>query len=188
MKQKNLFFTLSIVLSFAFYFSDAQNVEANWESLQKRGYPQWFSDAKLGIFVHYGLYSVPSYSGKEQYAEWFYRGLMTNDKNRVDFQKRVFGEDFQYEDYDKLFKAELFNADEWAQLFADAGAKYVLLVTKHHDGYCLWDSKYKPDFNSVNGGPKRNIVAGGTKTSVCSPSEAPRLISLDANSKVGTYY
>lgn len=164
MKQKNLFFTLSIVLSFAFYFSDAQNVEASWESLQKRGYPQWFSDAKLGIFVHYGLYSVPSYSGKEQYAEWFYRGLMTNDKNRVDFQKRVFGEDFQYEDYDKLFKAELFNADEWAQLFADAGAKYVLLVTKHHDGYCLWDSKYKPDFNSVNGGPKRNIVAELTES------------------------
>lgn len=133
-------------------------VQPNWESIRERGYPQWFGDAKLGIFIHWGLYSVPSYSGPEQYGEWYYRGLMVNDTARVQFMKKNYGEDFKYEDFDKLFKAELFNPDEWAQLFKDAGAKYVLLVTKHHDGYCLWDSPQKPDFNSVVGGPKRNIV------------------------------
>ena len=56
-------------------------------SLRSRPYPQWFSDAKLGIFVHYGLYSVPSYSGKEQYAEWFYKGLISGDSLRINFQK-----------------------------------------------------------------------------------------------------
>lgn len=57
-----------------------------------------------------------------------------------------------------MFKAELFSAEQWADLFEKSGARYVLLVTKHHDGYCLWDSKYSPDWNSVVGGPKRNIV------------------------------
>lgn len=133
-------------------------VEPNWESINNRPYPQWFSDAKLGIFIHWGLYSVPSYSAPEQYGEWFYRGLTTGDSARINFMKKTYGENFKYEDFDPLFKAELFNADEWTQLFKEAGAKYVLLVTKHHDGYCLWDCPYQPHFNSVVGGPKRDIV------------------------------
>ena len=66
---------------------------------------------------------------------------------------------FQYKDFLPYFKGELFNANEWAQLFKRAGAQYVILVTKHHDGYCLWDSKYQPEWNSVMSGPKRNVVA-----------------------------
>ena len=152
--MKRTFFFIFILIP-VYLFSQ---VQPNWESIKERGYPQWFGDAKLGIFIHWGLYSVPSYSGPEQYGEWYYRGLMVNDTGRVEFMKKTYGEDFKYEDFDQLFKAELFNPDEWAQLFKDAGAKYVLLVTKHHDGYCLWDSPQKPDFNSVVGGPKRNIV------------------------------
>ncbi len=133
-------------------------VEPNWKSLQQRGYPQWFSDTKLGIFIHWGLYSVPAWSGKEQYAEWFYRGVTANDTARQNFQKRVYGADFKYEDYAGLFKAELFNPIEWADLFKRSGAGYVLLVTKHHDGYCLWNSRYAPEWNSVYSGPKRDIV------------------------------
>ena len=133
-------------------------VEPNWKSLQQRGYPQWFSDAKLGIFIHWGLYSVPAWSGKEQYGEWFYRGLTTNDTARQNFQKRVYGENFRYEDYAGLFRAELFNPDEWAGLFRESGARYVLLVTKHHDGYCLWNSRYAPEWNSVYSGPGRDIA------------------------------
>lgn len=133
-------------------------VQPNWKSINDRPYPEWFSDAKLGIFIHWGLYSVPAHSGPEQYAEWFYRGLMVEDSTRISFMKENYGENFKYEDFDRLFKAELFNADQWATIFKNSGAKYVLLVTKHHDGYCLWDSKYKPNYNSVVGGPKRNIV------------------------------
>lgn len=132
--------------------------EPTWESLTSRPYPQWFSDCKLGIFIHWGLYSVPSYCDKEQYSEWYMRGIELKDTIRQNFQDRVYGKDFQYKDFTKLFKAELFNAGEWAELFKESGAGYVLLVTKHHDGYCLWPSKYQPGWNTVETGPKRNIV------------------------------
>lgn len=156
MTKKLLFFVGVLLLSMVV---KAQNeVEPTWESINRRGYPQWFSDAKLGVFIHWGVYSVPAYASKEGYAEWYYRGLMTHDSARVEFQKRNYGVDFQYKDFDRLFKAELWDPDEWAELFKNSGAKYVLLVTKHHDGYCLWDSKYAPGWNSAEGGPKRDIV------------------------------
>ncbi|MFZ5515588.1 MAG: alpha-L-fucosidase [Candidatus Zhuqueibacterota bacterium] len=132
--------------------------QATWESLKSRPYPQWFSDAKLGIFIHWGVYSVPAWSGREQYAEWFLRGLESGDSARIQFQKRAFGENFTYRDYAPLFKAELFEANEWAQLFARSGARYVILVSKHHDGYCLWPSRYAPGWNSSDVGPRRDIV------------------------------
>ncbi len=150
--------------------------EANWESLQSRPYPDWFKDAKLGIFIHWGLYSVPAYGGKESYGEWFLRGLQTGHPLRVDFQKRVFGENFTYEDYAPLFKAELFNPDEWADIFKRSGARYIILVTKHHDGYCLWPSKQAPNWNSVDVGPKRDIVGELTKS------------VRDVGLKMGLYY
>lgn len=136
----------------------SQKVEANWESINSRPYPQWFSEAKLGIFVHWGLYSIPAYCSKEGYSEWYYKGLMVKNPTRLEFHKRVFGENFKYQDFNKLFKAELFNPDQWADIFQKSGAKYVVLVTKHHDGYCLWNSKLAPEWNSVTGGPKRDIV------------------------------
>ena len=126
-------------------------------SLRSRPYPQWFSDAKLGIFVHYGLYSVPSYSGKEQYAEWFYKGLISGDSLRINFQKEVFGEDFRYEDYKHIFKAELFDADAWAELFKRSGAKYVVFTSKHHDGYCMYDSRYAKGWSSATTAPQRDF-------------------------------
>lgn len=129
------------------------------ELFKDREYPQWFSDAKLGIFIHYGLYSVPSYSDKEQYAEWFYKGLISGDSLRINFQKEVFGEDFNYKDYKDLFKAELFDAAEWADLFAKSGAKYILFTSKHHDGYCMWDSKYAKGWSSATTTPNRDFCA-----------------------------
>jgi len=167
--------TLFLILGLFIHVS-AQKVEPTWESIKARPYPEWFNDAKLGIFIHWGLYSVPAFTGKEGYGEWYYRGLMLKDSARLAFQRKNYGEDFTYEDFDKLFKAELFQPEEWAELFKNSGAKYVLLVTKHHDGYCLWDCKYKPDFNSVVGGPKRNIVKDLT--------EAVRATGL----KMGFYY
>ena len=137
-------------------------VQPTWESLNQRGYPKWFQDAKLGIFIHWGLYSVPAYASKEGYGEWFYRGLMQKDVERMrimsyyaDTTKPVFD---QYKELTKYWHIELWNPDEWADLFRYAGAKYVVLVTKHHDGYCLWDSQFQPEWNSVVSGPRRNIV------------------------------
>ncbi|QZE15454.1 alpha-L-fucosidase [Halosquirtibacter laminarini] len=130
----------------------------SWKELKDRPYPQWFKDAKLGIFIHWGLYSVPSSASKEGYAEWYLRGVQLKSKSRMDFQKRVYGENFTYRDFKDLFKAELWDPKQWADLFKASGAKYVLLVAKHHDGYCLWDSKYAPEWNSVETGPHRDIV------------------------------
>ena len=140
----------------------AQLVEPTWKSLNQRGYPQWFSDAKLGIFIHWGLYSVPAYASKEGYAEWFYRGLMMGDSERkrimslyADTTLPTFE---QYKTLTNHWHGELWNPQEWARMFRDAGAKYVVLVTKHHDGYSLWDDPYQPEWNSVVSGPKCNIV------------------------------
>ena len=132
--------------------------QSTWESLQSRPYPQWFKDAKLGIFIHWGVYSVPAYGGKESYGEWFLRGLQVGDTLRENFVKKNYGKDFTYRDFAPLFKAELFNPDDWAKLFEEAGAKYIILVAKHHDGYCLWPSKYSPGWNSMDVGPHRDLV------------------------------
>jgi alpha-L-fucosidase len=137
-------------------------VQTTWESINERGYPQWFSDAKLGIFIHWGVYSVPAYASLEGYAEWYYRGLMTND-DRKTFQEQIYGKDFKYEDFAPMWKAELWDPDEWAELFKKSGAKYVLLVSKHHDGFCLWPSQYAPGWNSVDLGPHRDICGELTK-------------------------
>lgn len=156
MKRISLF---ALIIALAVFGCLQAQVEPTWESINKRGYPQWFGDAKLGIFIHWGVYSVPAFASREGYGEWYYRGLTSGDTARQAFQTRMFGEGASYQDIEPFFKAEMFDPDAWADLFEKSGAKYVLLVTKHHDGYCLWPSRYAPHWNSVNGGPKRNIVA-----------------------------
>jgi len=140
----------------------ASNAQSNWEpdfaSLTKRPYPQWFKDAKLGIFIHWGVYSVPSYGGKESYGEWYLRGLQVGDSLRTTFMEKYYGKNFKYRDFAPLFKAELFKPDEWADLFKKAGARYIVMVTKHHDGYAMWPSKYAPGWNSMEVGPHRDLV------------------------------
>lgn len=108
---------LCLCLCFCLRTSFAQQVQPTWASLNQRPYPQWFSDAKLGIFIHWGLYSVPAYTSLEGYGEWYYRGLMLGDTARINFQNRVFGQEgkpFEYRDFAPLWKAELFNANQWA--------------------------------------------------------------------------
>ena len=154
--------TILLLLLLAPLLVQGQHVEASWESINQRGYPEWFTDARLGIFIHWGLYSVPAYAGKEGYSEWFYRGLMTGDPERrrimslyADTTLPLFE---QYRDLADHWHGELWNPDEWARLFRKSGARYVVLVTKHHDGYCLWDSPQQPEWNSTVSGPRRNIV------------------------------
>ena len=153
---------LIMLLLAGFTMQVPAQTQPTWSSLNQRGYPQWFRDAKLGIFIHWGLYSVPAYASKEGYGEWFYRGLMQHvpERTRImslyaDTTKPTFE---QYAELTKYWHAELWNPDDWAQMIRDAGAQDVVLVTKHHDGYCLWDSPQQPQWNSVVSGPKRNIV------------------------------
>ncbi len=131
--------------------------EAKWESLDKRPVPQWFQDAKFGIFIHWGLYSVPAFCSRKDYAEWYGHQIATGYEPSTSFHKKTYGENFKYEDFVKDFKAELFNADEWADLFKRAGAKYVNLVSKHHDGYCLFKTEHAWNWNSVDVGPHKDF-------------------------------
>jgi len=157
MKKIVLFICAVTLLNFSIKAQEKTEEELI-EAINNRQSPEWFSNAKLGIFVHWGLYSVPAYGGKESYAEWFLRGIQLKDSLRSNFMKKLYGEDFKYNDLTNHFKAELFNPAEWAELFENAGAKYVVLVTKHHDGYTLWPSKYNRNWNTVDTGPKRDIV------------------------------
>lgn len=133
--------------------------ENNWKSLNARPVPSWFGEAKFGIFIHWGLYSVPSYTERGKYAEWYGKQIEEADSLARMFHDRVYGKNFRYADFVPMFKAELFDADEWAELFRDSGAKYMNLVSKHHDGFCLYKSSLAPFWNSVEVGPHRDFCA-----------------------------
>src|SRR5947199_4203761 len=128
----------------------AQTYQPNWESLDRRPTPSWFQDAKFGIFIHWGLYSVPSYAAagvpkEQQYAEWYWNSI-TGGKAKPDapgaaawkFHQRVYGANFPYQDFAPMFRAEMFDPDQWADTLFHSGAKYVVLTSKHHEGFALW--------------------------------------------------
>ena len=158
--------------------SHASEYESTWESLDSRATPDWFQDAKFGIFIHWGLYSVPAWSPRGTYAEWYWHakdGLPRKHAAAVarseavkEFHNRVYGENFQYKDFRPLFTCELFDPEQWAKIFKRSGARYVVLTSKHHDGYCLWPSKeatesFGTEWNSVESGPQRDLVGDLTQ-------------------------
>lgn len=146
--------------------------QPTWNSLHDRKLPEWYDKSKLGIFIHWGLYSVPAFAEpagelgtipdtqwyiRNPYAEWYYNSVNVGEGPTYEHHIKTYGKDFQYEQFADMWKAENWDPDKWAELFEAAGAKYVVLVTKHHDGFCLYPSKYT-DYNSVNKGPRRDIV------------------------------
>jgi alpha-L-fucosidase len=155
--------------------ANAQRYAATWESVDSRPTPPWWSDAKFGIFIHWGVYSVPAFAPKGEYAEWYWerigrpgnpdpasRDAKIRRETRA-FHERIYGKDFQYADFAPRFGAEMFDADQWADMFQRSGAKYVVLVSKHHDGFALWpsreaDASWGRKWNSVDVGPKRDLV------------------------------
>ncbi|MFX1705393.1 alpha-L-fucosidase [Chitinophaga sp. CC14] len=147
----------------------AQQYEANWNSLNKRGIPAWFSNAKFGIFIHWGVYAVPSYAvvGPGGYSEWYWhnlRGTKEGSHQQVQaFHDKNYGKDTPYENFESQFTASLYNPQQWAEVFRRSGAKYVVLTSKHHEGYCLWDNKQANEswghsWNAVTGTPKRDLL------------------------------
>jgi alpha-L-fucosidase len=139
--------------------------EPKWESLDKRPCPEWFLDAKFGIFIHWGVYSVPSWGEVGQYAEWYWNRMANkkDDNPWWQFHKKRYGENFEYQDFAPRFRCELFNADQWADIFARSGAKYIVPTSKHHEGYCLWPSAeasktWGRPWNAMEIGPKRDLM------------------------------
>jgi len=137
--------------------------EPTWESLDSRPCPEWFDEAKFGIFIHWGLYSVPAWAAKGQYAEWYWNHMKNKDGETWKFHVENYGADFKYQDFVAGFKAELFDPAQWAELFAKAGARYIVPTSKHHDGFCLWPSPYSWNWNSVDVGPHRDLLGDLTE-------------------------
>ncbi|HWL14046.1 MAG TPA: alpha-L-fucosidase, partial [Opitutus sp.] len=116
----------------------APRYEANWVSLDQRPTPAWFLDAKFGVFIHWGVYSVPAWAEVGQYAEWYWQRIQTSKSEGApfrEFHRRNYGEDFDYRDFAPRFTAELFDPAQWADLFTRAGVRYVVPTSKHHDGF-----------------------------------------------------
>lgn len=131
--------------------------QPNWESLDKRPLPKWYDEAKIGIFIHWGVFSVPSFGS--EWFWWFWKGSGPYDrKATIKFMKDNYRPNFTYADFAADFTAEFFDPDDWADIFAKSGAKYVVLTSKHHEGYTLWPSEYSYSWNSVEVGPKRDLV------------------------------
>ncbi|XP_026329469.1 alpha-L-fucosidase-like [Hyposmocoma kahamanoa] len=125
----------------------------DWDDLDTRPLPQWYDSAKIGIFLHWGVYSVPSFKSEWFWADW----KSGNDEAINDFMKKSYP-GFTYQEFAPMFTAEFFDPKEWAKLFAQSGAKYVVLTSKHHEGYTLFPSKRSFSWNSVDVGPKLDIV------------------------------
>ena len=133
--------------------------KAEWDSLMEAPVPNWFKKEKLGIFVHWGLYSVPANSN-----EWYSRNMYIKGMPAYEHHIKTYGpqKDFGYKDFIPMFTAEGFDASEWLKLFKDAGAGYVFPVAEHHDGFQMYDSELS-DWNVVQMGPHRDIL-GELKT------------------------
>ncbi|HKW35919.1 MAG TPA: alpha-L-fucosidase [Candidatus Acidoferrum sp.] len=171
---------LLFLLCFSATTISAQKYRPAWDSIDQRPTPEWFTEARFGIFIHWGTYSVPAYApvipGKLAYAEWYWHAMTNgrNDSKANDlergtwaFHQKLYGADFLYQNFASQFKAELFDPDHWADVFARSGAKYVVLTSKHHEGFALWPSKeasavWGRPWNAVEIGPMQDLLAGLT--------------------------
>jgi alpha-L-fucosidase len=158
--------------------------QPTFESVSQHVVPDWFHDAKLGIFVHWGLYSVPGFAplagelseifesgdwakwfANNPYAEWYYNSVRIDGSATQRYQHETYGADSSYFDFVSHFNqaVEGWNPDEWAALFRSVGAQYVVLTTKHHDGFLLWPSK-RPNPFVENYHARRDLVGELTQS------------------------
>lgn len=178
-----LFLGLSMVAAGQLNGQTAKHYEPTIASLDTHPLPAWYSDAKLGIFIHWGLYSVPGwaplvhpnhdfstedYLKNNPYAEWYYNTVRIPGSQTQAYDKQHYGADHDYYSFAKDFDRESmqWNPDTWTKVFKDAGAKYVVLTTKHHEGFTLWPSTiHNPTLPADEQHATRDIV-GELTTSV----------------------
>ncbi len=125
-----------------------------WESLSRYQVPRWYRDAKFGIFIHWGAYSVPAFGN-----EWYPRNMYIQGSPEYEYHRKTYGDQktFGYKDFIPLFRGERFDPDEWAALFQRAGARYVVPVAEHHDGFQMYRSEIS-HWNAYEMGPKRDVL------------------------------
>ena len=128
--------------------------EPTWESLQQYEIPAWYADGKFGIFIHWGAYAVPAFAN-----EWYPRNMYIQGSREYEHHVKTYGPhtEFGYKDFIPMFRAEKFDADGWAELFRESGARFVVPVAEHHDGFAMYDCSTSR-WTSVHMGPQRDIV------------------------------
>lgn len=132
-----------------------------WASLSKVGEPEWYKNAKFGIFIHWGVYSVPAYGN-----EWYPRIMYNKTSDYYQHHVATYGDvkDYPYAKFIEDFKAEQYDPAAWADLFKEAGAKFVMPVAEHHDGFQMYNSDLS-EWNAVKMGPHRDVM-GDLKTEI----------------------
>jgi len=127
---------------------------ADWDSLGAYRIPEWFRDAKFGIFIHWGVFSVPAFDN-----EWYPRNMYIQGSKAFKHHVQTYGPQskFGYKDFIPMFRAEHFDPDAWVDLFARAGARYVVPVAEHCDGFAMYDSGVDP-WNAAKMGPRRDVL------------------------------
>ncbi len=128
--------------------------EATWKSLQKKKIPEWFQKNKFGIFIHWGLYSIPAFNN-----EWYSRNMYIQGTPEFEHHIKTYGphKEFGYKDFIPMFKAERFNPLEWSKIIKQSGAKYVFPVAEHHEGYQMYKSEIS-EWNVFDKNPKRDVL------------------------------
>jgi alpha-L-fucosidase len=172
----------------------AQTYTADWDSLDRRPTPAWFQESKFGIFIHFGVYAVPAYAAvnrpnQNAYAEWYWNSLERGRTAKPgeagydtwQFHQRNYGANFAYQDFAPMLKLELFDPAYWADIFRRSGARYVVLTSKHHEGFTLWPNElanrtWGRPWNARDIGPRRDVLGELT--------EAVRSAGL----RMGIYY
>ena len=125
-----------------------------WDSLSDFQCPEWYRKAKFGIFIHWGIFSVPAFD-----SEWYSRNMYIQDNVCFEHHRKTYGEhkDFGYKDFIPMFTADKFDENEWAEVFEKAGAKYVIPVAEHHDGFQMYKSDISK-WNAYEMGPKKDVL------------------------------
>src|SRR5512136_1372789 len=128
--------------------------EAAWESLKNYTAPEWYQNAKFGIFIHWGVYSVPAFAN-----EWYPRNMYLQGSPEYEHHLHTWGPHnlLGYKDFIPMFHAERFDPGSWAALFKRAGAKYVMPVAEHHDGFAMYDCSFSK-WTAAKMGPRRDVL------------------------------
>lgn len=154
----------------------------DWETLQNHEIPDWFQDAKFGIYAHLGVYCVPSFK-----SEWYPRYMYIEGHEVQEHHEKTYGplSEFGYHDFIPMFKLANFDADEWAELYKRAGAKFAGPVAEHHDGISMWDSDVNR-WNTVDMGPRRDVV--GELTTAIRKRDMKVITSFHHGFNIGEYF
>ncbi len=136
---------------------DTPDYQPTADSLDTHPVPDWFNDAKFGIFIHWGAYSVPAWGPRGSYAEWYDNYLNQRNSPTYNYHRDTYGTDYNYDRFIDDWRAERFDPKAWVDLFKDAGAKYFVLTSKHHEGVALWDTATSSR-DAVDRGPHRDLA------------------------------